>query len=1126
MSSIYGNFPRIFSLSTAGIKYHGYQDYLFHPLRTDFVGESGYGKSMIGDMLQLIFVGGREFKSGTEVDTGEARKPEGMLLDQDGQSRLGYIFLNIEVDSGKFIIIGMYIETGDHRVAPFIIQASYAWEDNAQLIPFTSPLTHQAFLRDEMLLPIEALEEEMNNWVGDEPRIIKVFRNNTKQYHTLLRQNYILPIDVANDPQKLKDYAQILRSFARGKGFKFNSNDLKSFLFGEQDGKVLLEQFEHESKQLKTSIDQYQKNKHRITEIKEVGEGLEELEDLSAQRQGSLRAYLLSDALTCYQKLSHIKKNISQCHYSLSLIRHKILLTNKREQSILLQQNEGRLHTHLADLVNLEIFNKTKVEFEVHIKALTEQLSDLGPKYQEAQVILGRLERINALVKKYKNSEQELIKQFTLQLRHIQERQQLSDLIEYLEDKDLLSSFKASAWSRNINEARTKTEERLIDLDKELKILDSLRLFSNITDPNSLANWAIDQDESLSIEQESVLLHFQSLPRHEPERTEPARFLPKPDEVFTDLRIEGQDKDGFWLDLAGIFEFIPMSSLGLTSVNRAELRAYLTEKHAELDERYKVVIKEKNELKSLERVLTDYGYTQTKTDIFARRDAIYAFTPDETLPKSQEELDDLLTLYNRNAILSEECKAIRDQYSSLDEKLKEQTADLVRLTQRIDDLCSKVANVNKVELEAAISNIQRQLQQLQNCLQEQTISQNNEADLADFTEKISNAPSDYCQEIQKELARKEGAFQEKLRSFEHQQSDAESAFQKAKLRFETDLVEVFSEESLSDTFDVEDAKGRFESCDQRFNNKINMFITKYAEEERYRLENTTDVAYLAYTTFPMIFSNVDKTKIGLAMQVAQYLDALNEKNRALDASSIETVSRVFRDVRKHYDSYMATIGLLRQFFNSEDAQITGGYNVKLRSQLSNEYPVKWLDDLRDTISLANTPMFSNETSDMLLQDIIIETFRRHAGGTRNPDLRHLLDPKSYLEIDFAIENVRGRTQGSEGQAYTAVALLCIARLSLIEGSRRKTAKGVKFMPIDEAEGIGSNFHTLYNLAISHGYQVIAMSINNVPGVKEGGQTTYSLIPNPDPSSGVNCDPFYHLGYYHEYAQTFYGKDEL
>ena len=49
-------YPLFYSLSTVGVRKHYNQDYLLHPIRTDFTGDGGVGKSMIADFLQILFV--------------------------------------------------------------------------------------------------------------------------------------------------------------------------------------------------------------------------------------------------------------------------------------------------------------------------------------------------------------------------------------------------------------------------------------------------------------------------------------------------------------------------------------------------------------------------------------------------------------------------------------------------------------------------------------------------------------------------------------------------------------------------------------------------------------------------------------------------------------------------------------------------------------------------------------------------------------------------------------------------------------------------------------------------------------------------------------------------------------
>src|SRR4051812_30676588 len=98
------NYPRIKSLSTLGIIHHQNFDYDFHPIRTDFIGDSGSGKSMIGDLLQLIFVGSEAFESATQ--SNDERTVDGMVLRSPNRGTdAGYAILNIEVAECSYITI-------------------------------------------------------------------------------------------------------------------------------------------------------------------------------------------------------------------------------------------------------------------------------------------------------------------------------------------------------------------------------------------------------------------------------------------------------------------------------------------------------------------------------------------------------------------------------------------------------------------------------------------------------------------------------------------------------------------------------------------------------------------------------------------------------------------------------------------------------------------------------------------------------------------------------------------------------------------------------------------------------------------------------------------------------------
>ena len=106
----------------------------------------------------------------------------------------------------------------------------------------------------------------------------------------------------------------------------------------------------------------------------------------------------------------------------------------------------------------------------------------------------------------------------------------------------------------------------------------------------------------------------------------------------------------------------------------------------------------------------------------------------------------------------------------------------------------------------------------------------------------------------------------------------------------------------------------------------------------------------------------------------------------------------------------------------------------------------------------------------------------------------LLNPKNYFDIKFEMESDDGeKNVGSAGQTYAVTAMLCVARLSLVEKKEKgRQHSGLRFMPIDEAEGIGSNFDLLERIAEAKDYQLISMSINPLDDFRDGEQYLYIL----------------------------------
>lgn len=152
------NYPRIHSLSTVGLIHHQKNDYLFHHTRTDFMGDSGSGKSIIADLLQLIFVGSTAFKSATAT-LRDKRDPDGLVLTTPGKgTNIGYAFLNIESAKEQYITIGAYFESTNKGTKPFIVQSSTEIE-NGKLVSMHIPLKASDFKDGDDIYDLDELND-------------------------------------------------------------------------------------------------------------------------------------------------------------------------------------------------------------------------------------------------------------------------------------------------------------------------------------------------------------------------------------------------------------------------------------------------------------------------------------------------------------------------------------------------------------------------------------------------------------------------------------------------------------------------------------------------------------------------------------------------------------------------------------------------------------------------------------------------------------------------------------------------------------------------------------------------------------------------------------------------------
>lgn len=265
------------------------------------------------------------------------------------------------------------------------------------------------------------------------------------------------------------------------------------------------------------------------------------------------------------------------------------------------------------------------------------------------------------------------------------------------------------------------------------------------------------------------------------------------------------------------------------------------------------------------------------------------------------------------------------------------------------------------------------------------------------------------------------------------------------------------------------------------------------------LEGSYQLSKLASALLPTVIrtSKVDVDNIDI--RIAEKLTELNHRASTISERKVEILSKVFSKVYNTYSEYLETVNQIRNYFKGDNRKITGGNRVSLTSIKSKDFPDGWLSTFRKKIDdeLSKTGLFAILSKELDIFDMMLKAFKE-SGGSARVKADDLLNPKSYfdLEFDLRLEN-NTSNDGSTGQTYAATALLGIARLSHVEKtSQGKRPKGIRFMPVDEAEGLGSNYNLLYEIAKEEDYQIISMSIEPVGDFREKEQYIYILNENP------------------------------
>jgi len=202
---------------------------------------------------------------------------------------MGYAFINIEKAKNEYLVIGIYLESSGTSNM-FIIQSGNNFDEDTQLIPFTKLLGVDDFQKDNTIFPINELKEHIQNNLS----LTCKSWERTSNYHRILFNNNILPIDLSLNSKTLDNYSKIIQTFSRESLEVSKSHSLQSFLFGDDKEQELIKKFYDTVEELQEDTRQFENNLEEIESLTIKQTQLSNLLDLKTTKENTHALYLKS----------------------------------------------------------------------------------------------------------------------------------------------------------------------------------------------------------------------------------------------------------------------------------------------------------------------------------------------------------------------------------------------------------------------------------------------------------------------------------------------------------------------------------------------------------------------------------------------------------------------------------------------------------------------------------------------------------------------------------------------------------------------------------------------------------------------------------------------------------------
>ncbi|MCS2615247.1 hypothetical protein NXY41_20450 [Bacteroides fragilis] len=666
----------------------------------------------------------------------------------------------------------------------------------------------------------------------------------------------------------------------------------------------------------------------------------------------------------------------------------------------------------------------------------------------------------------------------------------------------IIDLFTNSGWKDGLAAGNGFYLKKIDELRNRLSQLHIVEQFHDINNPNSLIRWALSVQRNFTKEEESLIYHFQRYGMDKPNQPKPLdRYVCFPEKLLKNKNIK-PDTEGFWINLGGVNEFVNYITKEQLCLNndRETILQYFQSQVANIEQEKKAIEEELEQWNKLYDIVNSLDAPARSIEVYIHKPEIKTFQEIAVLNISPEQIQHSVKSLAEKDLIEQSEKKAKEELALRYEQFTQNKAIIETfpsLIQRISSLLNRISI--KIEPYKADWNTLLLTQTIQAYKEDDYINADNKTEFSKDELTILSTALSRCDELMQSVIN--------LKNQKNHLNMIEAEY----ISLYTDLPSINSYSAVSKESVEEANKLHIQNSIAYINQYTNM-VKDFIPNEQYKFETSHDFKELITNLLPDLFPEDMIIEEEVVDRIKKKLEDINEKNRELNNKKISKIQDLLTEVKRQIEAQWDEIRRINRFFASGRKKISGVYNMKLEKTESLQFPVSWLSQFKYKTSLENMEdifegsILNELNTQVSIREKIMKAFCEMTNNySKDITLEDLLNPNSYIELSLDMKNHFGRNnKGSTGQTYAAIALLCIARLSIIGNKNKAQEEGLRFMPIDEAEGLGSNFDLLSDIAEKYDYQILTFSIN--PLGKYSEQHVYILNRNLDAEEDVNYAP--------------------